>query len=161
MVTLNQEVFIPFLWKCEWEPWIRDRDKRIILAIKRVKFVTNRMPYVLWTGLWCDIIVLDVHAPTEDKTDYTKDSFYEELECVFSRFPKYDTKILVGGFNTRVDKIFSNQQFGGKVQKIRNGNGARVVNFVTSKNGIVKSMVFPHHNVHKVHWTPQYRKTHS
>jgi hypothetical protein len=34
-------------------------------------------------GRWCHIIVLNVHAPTEDKTDYVKDSFYEELERVF------------------------------------------------------------------------------
>jgi hypothetical protein len=27
---------------------------------------------------WCDIILLDVHAPAEDKTD-VKDSFYEVL----------------------------------------------------------------------------------
>jgi len=28
------------------------------------------------------MIVMNVHAPTEDKSDDTKDSFYEELECV-------------------------------------------------------------------------------
>jgi hypothetical protein len=28
---------------------------------------------------WCDIIVLNVHAPTEDKTDDVKDSVYKEL----------------------------------------------------------------------------------
>jgi hypothetical protein len=27
------------------------------------------------------------HAPTEDKSDDTKDSFYEEPECVFNQFP--------------------------------------------------------------------------
>jgi hypothetical protein len=26
-------------------------------------------------GFWCDIIALNVHAPTEDKTDYVKGSF--------------------------------------------------------------------------------------
>jgi hypothetical protein len=28
---------------------------------------------------WCDIIVLNVHAPIEDKIDDIKDRFYEEL----------------------------------------------------------------------------------
>jgi hypothetical protein len=42
---------------------------------------------------WCDIIVLNVHAPTEDKCDDTKSSFYEELERVFDYFRMYDTKI--------------------------------------------------------------------
>jgi hypothetical protein len=37
---------------------------------------------LLVMGCWCHIIVLNVHAPTEDKTDDVKDSFYEELERV-------------------------------------------------------------------------------
>jgi hypothetical protein len=36
----------------------------------------------------CDIIVLNVHAPTENKIDDMKDSFYEELEHVFHKLPK-------------------------------------------------------------------------
>jgi hypothetical protein len=39
-------------------------------------------------GCWYHIIVLNVHAPTEDKTDDVKDSFYVELERVFDKFPK-------------------------------------------------------------------------
>jgi hypothetical protein len=54
--------------------------KRIISAVKRVELVRDRMSYIILRGLWCHIIVLNVHAPTEDKTDDVKDSFYEELE---------------------------------------------------------------------------------
>jgi hypothetical protein len=32
------------------------------------------------------IIVLNMHAPIEDKCDDTKNRFYEELECVFYEF---------------------------------------------------------------------------
>jgi hypothetical protein len=39
-------------------------------------------------GRWCDIIVLNVYAPTEDKIDDMKDKLYEELEYVFDTFPK-------------------------------------------------------------------------
>jgi hypothetical protein len=35
------------------------------------------------------IIVLNVHAPTEDNTDDRKDSFYKELQRIFDKFPKY------------------------------------------------------------------------
>jgi len=34
-------------------------------------------------GCWCNIIVLNVHAPNEEKSDDPKDSFYKELEQVF------------------------------------------------------------------------------
>jgi exonuclease III len=50
------------------------------------------------------IIVLNVHAPTEDKTDDVKDTFYEELERVFDKFPKYHMKILSGDFNAKVGR---------------------------------------------------------
>jgi hypothetical protein len=39
-------------------------------------------------GCRCDVIVLNVHVPTEDKTDDVKESFYEELEYVFHKLPK-------------------------------------------------------------------------
>jgi hypothetical protein len=50
--------------------------KIIISAVKRVQFVNDRMLYTILRGSWCHIIVLSVHAPTEDKTDDVKDSFY-------------------------------------------------------------------------------------
>jgi exonuclease III len=53
--------------------------KRIISAAKRVEFVSDRMSYIILRGRWCHTIVLNVHAPTEDKTDDVKDNFYEEL----------------------------------------------------------------------------------
>jgi exonuclease III len=56
---------------------------RITSAVKRVEFVSDRMSYITLKGHWCDIIVLNVHAPTEDKDHDIKDSFYEELEEVF------------------------------------------------------------------------------
>jgi hypothetical protein len=61
--------------------------KTIISAGKRVEFVSDRMSYIILGGRWCHIIVLYVHAPTEDKTDDVKDSFYEEVERVFDKVP--------------------------------------------------------------------------
>jgi hypothetical protein len=61
--------------------------KRIISAVKRFEFVSDRMTYIIQRAHWCHIIVLNVNAPTEDKTDDVKDSFYEELEHVFNKFP--------------------------------------------------------------------------
>jgi hypothetical protein len=79
---------------------------RIISAVKRVEFVRDRMSYVILRGLWYHIIVLNVHAPTEYKTDDVKDSFYEELERVFDKFPKYHMEILLGDFNAKVGREY-------------------------------------------------------
>ena len=60
---------------------------------------------------WCNIIVLNVHAPSEEKSDESKYSFYEELEQVFDHLPKYLTKTLLGDFNANWgERIFSNRQ---------------------------------------------------
>jgi hypothetical protein len=49
------------------------------------------MSYMTLRGRWCNIIVLNVHAPREDKSDDVKDKFYEEIARVY-------------------DQIFSNRQ---------------------------------------------------
>jgi hypothetical protein len=38
-------------------------------------------------GSWCNIIVLNVHVLSEEKSEDTKDGFYEKLEQVFNHFP--------------------------------------------------------------------------
>ena len=73
------------------------------------------MPYIVLRGSWCNIIVLNVHAPSEDKSDDSKNSFYEEMEQDFDRFPRYHLKILFGDFNAKVGRVFSNRQLGMKV----------------------------------------------
>jgi hypothetical protein len=45
------------------------------------------MSYIILRRRWFHIIILNVHAQIEDKIDYGKDSFYEELECIFDKFP--------------------------------------------------------------------------
>jgi hypothetical protein len=110
----------------------------------------------------CHIVVLNVHAPTEDKIDYVQDSFYEELERVFYK-PKYNVKILLGYFNAKVGRedIFKPIIGNESLHEINNDNGIRVVKFATSKNLSVKSTMFPHLNIHKYTWTSLDGKTHN
>jgi hypothetical protein len=68
--------------------------QRIVPAVKKVEFVSDRMSYIVLRGRWCNIIVLNAHAPTEEKNDDSKNSFYEELEQVFYHFPKYHFPLL-------------------------------------------------------------------
>jgi hypothetical protein len=133
----------------------------IISAVNRVEFVSDRTSYITPRGRWCNIIVLNVHAPTEDKIDDIKDRFYEEQECVFDKFPKYHIQILLGDFNAKVgmEDIFKPSIRNECLREISNDHGVRVVNFATSKNLTVKSTMFPHRNIHRFTWTPSDRKT--
>jgi hypothetical protein len=122
--------------------------KRIISAVKRAEFGSDRMSYIILRGGWFHIIVLNVLVPTEDKIDDVKVSCYEELERIFDKFPKYHMKILLGDLNAEVGRedIFKLTIEIESLHKISNDNGVRVVNFATSKNLIV---MFPHHSIHK------------
>jgi endonuclease/exonuclease/phosphatase family metal-dependent hydrolase len=137
--------------------------KRIISAVKRVEFVNDRKSYIILKGRWFHIIVLNVHASTEDKTDDVKDSFYEELECIFDKFPNYHMTILLGDLNAKVGRedIFKPTVGNESLHEISNDNGVGVVNFATSKNLIVKSTMFPHHSIHKYTWTFPDGNTHN
>jgi hypothetical protein len=88
-----------------------------------------------------------VHAPTEDKDDDIKDSFYEEVEQVFDQFIRYHMKILLGDFNAKVGRedIFKPIIGNESLHETNNDNGVRVVNFVTSKNLIVNISI-PRHS---------------
>jgi hypothetical protein len=116
-----------------------------------VEFLSDRMSYIILRGRWCNIIVLNVHAPTEDKIDDMKDSFYGELEHVFDKLPKYHMNILLGDFNAKLGRevTFKPTIANENLHDISNDNGVKVVNFATSKNLTVKSTMFPHRNIHK------------
>jgi hypothetical protein len=54
--------------------------KTIKLAVKRAEFVSDRISYIILRGRWSQIIVLNVHAPAEDKIDDMQDNLCEEME---------------------------------------------------------------------------------
>ena len=51
---------------------------RIVSVVETVEFVTGRMSGCL-RDRWINIIVLIVPAPSEEKSDDPKDSFYGEM----------------------------------------------------------------------------------
>jgi endonuclease/exonuclease/phosphatase family metal-dependent hydrolase len=60
-------------------------------------------------------------------------------------------KILLGDFNAEVGRedIFKPTIENESLHEISYDNGVRLENFATSKNLRVKSMMFPHRNIHK------------
>ena len=137
--------------------------RRIVSAVKRVEFVSERLSYIVLRGRWRSIIVLNVHAPSEEKSDESKESFYEELKQKFDHFPKYHMKMLLGDFNEKVgrENIFKPTIGQESLHQESSDNGVRLVNFATSKNLVVKSTMFPHWNIHKYALTSLDGKTHN
>jgi len=46
-----------------------------LTTVKRAEFVSDRVSYIVLRGCWCNIIVLNMHASREEKSDDSKDSF--------------------------------------------------------------------------------------
>ena len=88
--------------------------------------------HIVLRGHWCNI-VLNVHAPNEEKSDNSKDSFCEELEQVFDNLPKYHMKILLRNFNAKVgrENIFKLTIGNECLNRHSDDNGVRKVNFAT------------------------------
>jgi hypothetical protein len=89
------------------------------------------MSYIGLRVHWCNIIVSNAHAPCEEKSDDSQDSFYEELEMVFRYFPKYHIKILLGNFNAELGRegVFKPTIGNESLHQDSNNNGVRIVNF--------------------------------
>jgi hypothetical protein len=87
--TRYEQGIIFFLWKRERKSSIGNRiffvHHRIVSAFKRVEFVNDRMSYIILRSRWCNII-LNVHGPSEEKSDDSKDNLCEELEQVSNFF---------------------------------------------------------------------------
>ena len=49
-------------------------------AVKRMEFISDHVSYIMLKGQWCDTIVVNLHALSEDKDDFIKYSFYEKIE---------------------------------------------------------------------------------
>jgi len=129
--------------------------RRTVSAVKRVEFVGDRLSYIVLRGRWRNIIVVNVHAQSEEKIDESKDSFYEELEQVFYHFPKYHMKMLLGDFTAKVreENIFKPTNGQESLHQDSNDNGVRLVNFATSQILVIKSKMFAHQKIHKYTWT--------
>ena len=105
---------------------------------------------------------MNVHASSEEKSNYKKDRFYEELGQVFDHFHKYPMKILLGNFNAKLgDDIFKTTTGNESLHQDSNDNGVRIMNLCHIKHLVVKSTMFPHHNIHKHTWTSSKGKTHN
>ena len=74
---------------------------RILSAVKKVEFVSDSLTYIVLRVRCYYIIVLNVHAPSEEKSDDLKESFCKDLEKVFEHFP-YHMIILLGDFSATV-----------------------------------------------------------
>jgi len=101
----------------------------IYKLLKRVEFVGDGVLCIVLRGHWSNTIVLNVYAQSEEKSDDSKDSFYEELEQVLGHFPKYPMKIILGDLNATLggEDILKPAIGNDSLHEDSNDNGVRIV----------------------------------
>jgi hypothetical protein len=106
------------------------------------------------------VIVLNVHAPTEDNDNDIKDSFCEELEQVFDQFPRYYLKNFVRRCQYKVrEEIVFKLIIGNSLHEVNNDNRVRIVNSATSK--LCQEHNIPCHDIHEYTWISADGVTHN
>jgi hypothetical protein len=55
-------------------------------TVKRVQFVSDNLLVIILRVCRCNLFVVNVHGPSDDERDVSKDSFYEELQQIFNHF---------------------------------------------------------------------------
>jgi hypothetical protein len=76
---------------------------------------------------------MNVNAPTEEKSNDSKDSFYEDLEQIFDHFPDYHMTILLGDFYSKLGRedILKLTIGNDSLCHTTNDNGVSIVNYAT------------------------------
>jgi hypothetical protein len=67
-------------------------NKRIKHLVTDFKAKTPRICKICFRGLFFNYSLICVHAPTEEKDDYGKDHFYEDLDQIYEERLKRDVK---------------------------------------------------------------------
>ena len=87
-------------------------------------------------GKFYNISLISIHCPTEMKDDDVKDNFYFELERIVSKLPRYDMKILLGDFNSKIGQERALQPYieFESPHLVSNDNGVHLANFAANIN---------------------------
>lgn len=121
--------------------------KMIISAVRRVKLVIVMVSYIIVRGYWCNIVVLNVHAPVEYRTDETKGQLLWGTRT-------FIWSISQGDFNPKICTADTFRPMIGnkRVNEISNDNEVRIVNFAALKSVIIRRGIFSHCSIHKFAW---------
>ena len=77
---------------------------RARIALLGYKPIHSRMIAARFSGQPFNISVMQVYAPTTDKTEEEIEQFYENLDDALKQMPKKDVKVIVGDWNAKIGK---------------------------------------------------------
>jgi len=119
--------------------------------VKTFQALSERICYIRVTGHIFDIVIINCYAPTEEKGEDIKESFYEELDRVWDVIPNSCVKIVLGDFNAKVGREEMYQPTIGResLHDRSNDNGTRLINFCMTNGLTLSSTYFPRKDIYK------------
>lgn len=128
--------------------------KALLESVIKFNPISERISTIRLKGRIKNISVVTFYAPTEEKEDDIKDTFYSKLEDTINNIPRYDMKIILGDANAKVGKESIWRSITGKesLHDVSNDNGIRLLSFANSHNLFVASTSFPRKDIHKQTW---------
>jgi len=88
--------------------------KSLVPAIKEFRDINPRISVLTIRAQWFDVSLISVHAPTEDKPQEEKETFYEDLESIINTLLNNSIHILLEDLNAKIGKetAFKNNTWG-------------------------------------------------
>ncbi|KAF0714277.1 ribosome biogenesis protein TSR3 isoform X1, partial [Aphis craccivora] len=128
--------------------------KNIAPAIKDFKVVNSRLTILIVEGKFFNVVFVNAHAPSEDKSDEEKEEFYSLLESKLEGIPRHCIIILLGDFSAKIGKeeCFKTTTVSNSLHQLSNNNGFRLIELATGMGLKIKSTSFPHNKIHKGTW---------
>ncbi|XP_067625268.1 craniofacial development protein 2-like [Eurosta solidaginis] len=134
--------------------------ERICLQVLAFTPVDERLAAIQIKAKFINISFTCAQAPTEEKDDELKDTFYEQLERTYERCPRHDTKVVLGDFNVRVCKgVFGPTVGKFSLHNETSPNGLRLIDFAGAPNMVFTSTMFMHKKIHQATWLSPDRNT--
>ena len=109
--------------------------------VKDFKIINERICCLRLKAKWFSCTLINVHAPTNEKTEEIKEEFYSLLEQNINQTARSDIKIILGDFNAKVGKE--------SIYKPTIGNEIKMIQFAISNGLNVRSTMFPHKDTQK------------